>query len=286
MKVNGVVVTEMVPPWQSLKHFNTRYRMGDVFFSRLLDEIQDEETGHKMFREIPDALGEKGPSPLQKMTAVLRILAYGIPFGAVHEYTGVQEETARKSTYAFCEWLIAKYEDVHLGVWTPEAIKKEMAINKDRGFSGMLGSLDCTHWIWKNRPYPWQGQFHDRKGNKSVIAEAVAGSDMYFWHVFVGCPGSANDLHVLGVSTLSTKYMLSHARTKAFFIGAIEHTGAYFLADGIYPDYAYLMKTYSSPATPAERFFAKKQEGVRKDVERAFGRMMVKWGITALASRT
>ena len=147
VKVNGVVVKEMVPPWQTLAHFTKRYRMGDVLFSRLLEEIQHEVTRHKMFRVILDALGEKGPSALQRLTAVLRILAYGISFDAVHEYTGVKEETARKSTYAFCEWLAAYYEHIFLGVWTPEAIAKEMAINKKRGFSGMLGSIDCTHWI-------------------------------------------------------------------------------------------------------------------------------------------
>ena len=119
--------------------------------------------------------------------------------------------------------MVAKYEDIFLGVWTPEAIKKEMAINGKRCFSGMLGSLDCTHWIWKICPYPWQGQFHDRNGTKSVIAEAIASSDMYFWQVFVGCPGAAIDLHVLGVSTLSAKYMLSSARTEAFKIGEIDH---------------------------------------------------------------
>ena len=84
---------------------------------------------------------------------------------------------------------------------------------------------------------------------------------MYFWHVFVGCPGAANDLHVLGVSTLSTKYMLSHARTETFNIGAVEHTGAFFLADGIYPDYAYLMKTYSSPGPQQRDILPKSKRG-------------------------
>ena len=147
------------------------------------DEIQNDETGHKMFRSVPNALGEKGPSPLQKLTAVLRILAYGIPFDVVHEYTGVQEETARKSTYAFCDGLIANYEHIHLGVWTPEAIAKEMAINKDRGFSGMLGSLDCTHWIWKNCPYPYllAGAVSRQEGEQICNRRG----DSRFGHVFL-----------------------------------------------------------------------------------------------------
>ena len=27
------------------------------------------------------------------------------------------------------------------------------------GFPGMLGSLDCTHWSWRNCPTEWRGQY-------------------------------------------------------------------------------------------------------------------------------
>ena len=150
----------------------------------------------------------------------------------------------------------------------------------------MLGSIDCTHWEWKNCPVPWQGQFQDRNGHRSVIAEAIAGHDMYFWHVFLGCPGSLNDLNVMGVSSLASTYMESAARTMKYTVGDTEFEGAFFLADGIYPSYAYLMKTISNPTNPKEKLFAKKQEGCRKDVERAFGRLLSKWHILNVAART
>ena len=133
---------------------------------------------------------------------------------------------------------------------------------------------------------PWQGQFQDRNGHKSVIAEAIAGRDMYFWHVFVGCPGSLNDINVMGVSTLCNTYMRSAAATTKYTIGDTEFEGAFFLADGIYPNYAYLMKTISAPGNPKDKLFAKQQEALRKDVERAFGRLLIKWHILNVASRT
>ena len=69
-------------------------------------------------------------------------------------------------------------------------------------------------------------------------------------------------------------------------IGDTEFEGCFFLADGIYPNYAYLMKTISNPGNPKEQLFSKKQEAFRKDVERAFGRLLIKWHILNVAARS
>ena len=45
----------------------------------------------------------------------------------------------------------------------------------------------------------------------------------------------------------------------------------YYLADGIYPSYSTFVKIIHNPVRPAKKYFAKKQESARKDVERAFG---------------
>ncbi|XP_073120724.1 uncharacterized protein [Henckelia pumila] len=45
----------------------------------------------------------------------------------------------------------------------------------------------------------------------------------------------------------------------------------YYLADGIYPCWASFVKTITRPLSQKHRTFARYQEGVRKDVERAFG---------------
>ena len=51
------------------------------------------------------------------------------------------------------------------------------------------------------------------------------------------------------------------------------------LADGIYPDWPIFMKTIPMPVGEKQKVFAKVQEGVRKDVERAFGRLHSKYHI-------
>ena len=121
---------------------------------------------------------------------------------------------------------------------------------------------------------------------RSVIAEAVAGHDMYLWNICLGFPGSLNDTQVLGRSTITGQYLESPAATVEYHINGEKFTGAYLLADGIYPPEALFMKSILHPKTRKECLFAKFQEACRKDVERAFGRMLNKWHILSCAART
>ncbi|XP_073038077.1 uncharacterized protein [Primulina eburnea] len=57
-------------------------------------------------------------------------------------------------------------------------VARLLHIGKQRGFSGILGSLDCMHWKWKNCPTAWAGQYTGRSGSPIIILEAVA--DMIF----------------------------------------------------------------------------------------------------------
>jgi hypothetical protein len=49
-----------------------------------------------------------------------------------------------------------------------------LEFNKNRGFPGMLGSIDCMHWSWKNCPATWHGQFKDHKKDSTIILEVMA----------------------------------------------------------------------------------------------------------------
>ncbi|XP_071693408.1 uncharacterized protein [Rutidosis leptorrhynchoides] len=47
------------------------------------------------------------------------------------------------------------------------------------GFKGMLRSIDCMHWKWKNCPVAWKGQYTSgHQGHPTIVLEVVASYDM------------------------------------------------------------------------------------------------------------
>jgi hypothetical protein len=149
----------------------------------------------------------------------------------------------------------------------------------------MFGSLDCTHWVWKNCPVGWQGHYQDRKGQRSIVMEAVATEDLRIWHAFIGIPGSNNDINVLDRSTLMPQWFKSPAIEAEFQLNGIDYKGSYLLADGIYPDSKLFVKTLHNPQSAKLKHFAARQEGVRKDVERCFGVLKSRFAILNIPSR-
>ena len=59
-------------------------------------------------------------------------------------------------------------------------MKKEMGVSAMRGFPGIMGTINGTHWQWKMCPIAWQGMYQDRNKKKRKVAEAIVGHDMYF----------------------------------------------------------------------------------------------------------
>ncbi|XP_023764785.2 uncharacterized protein LOC111913293 [Lactuca sativa] len=253
-----------------LSKFEDHFRISRNLFLRIASDL---ERNYEFFQLRWDARGKRGFTTVQKCTAALRQLGYGITADASDEYLKMSERTGRDCTYLFCEYVIELYRDIYLRHPTKSDVEQLYAAHEAKhGFPGMLGSIDCTHWEWANCPNAWRGQFtRGDHGVPTVILEAVVSNDLWFWHAFFGMAGSNNDLNVLHASPIFNDILQGKAPHMSYVVNGNEYKYGYYLGDGIYPEYATFVKSFSFPADEKRKLFKLAQESARKDVEKAFG---------------
>ena len=144
------------------------------------------------------------------------------------------------------------------------------------------------HTYWKNCPTAWQGSFSGAKKKPTIVLEASCDYHLFFWHCSYGYSGSLNDINILNQSHLqrglidgSFAAVESASGTVPFSIGGEQFSKLFFLVDGIYPRYSRFVKAVKQPINEEEKRFTLFQESARKDIERAFGVLQVKFKAVA-----
>ncbi|CAI9282155.1 unnamed protein product [Lactuca saligna] len=100
-----------------------------------------------------DARGKKGFSPIQKCTASIRQLAYGMGADKWNEYFRMLERTVRDSVYKFGKAICLVYRQRYLRKPTINDIHQLYTVHEGKhGFLRMLGSIDCMHWSLSYAP--------------------------------------------------------------------------------------------------------------------------------------
>ncbi|XP_068313772.1 uncharacterized protein [Pyrus communis] len=153
------------------------------------------------------------------------------------------KSTAIENLKRFCQAIQAIYGATYLRKPKCEDLKRLLQKADKRGFIGMIGSLDCMHWEWKNCPTTWAGQFKGRHNKPTIVLEVVASYGTWIWHAFFDAPGSNNNINVLWSSPLFDD-----------------------VNNGWAPEFRYKVN-------------GNRQESYRKDVERAFGILQTRWAI-------
>ena len=262
--------------------FRRRFRMSRPLFLRILREV---ELYEPYFVQRRDNAGRLGLSSIQKVTAALRMLAYGVTGDFMDEYIRIGESTAMESLKKFTNTLVNVFSDEYLRSPNAHDIVRLLAVAEQRGFPGMLGSIDCMHWRWKNCPAAWKGMYSGHVREPTIILEAVASYDLWIWHAFFSMPGSHNDINVLERSFIFTELAQGRAPPVNYTINGNNYSMGYYLADGIYPKWQTFVKTIPSPQGNKKKNFVKAQEAARKDVERAFGVLQQRFAIIRGPSR-
>ena len=172
-----------------------------------------------------------------------------------------------------------KFGDEYLREPTADDVNRQLSINESRGFPGMFGSLDCTHLNWDKCPVAQQGQYQDRNGKRSIVAEAVCSQDLWIWHCYIGIPGSNNDVNIVDRSPLMGNLLRGIAPHCQYVVNGVNYEMSYLLVDGIYPNWPIFMKTISQPQGRKRQLYSKMQEALRKDIERAFGVLQARFAM-------
>jgi hypothetical protein len=243
------------------------------------------ESHDDYFVQKRSAANVLGLSCFQKVTAAFRMLTYGVPADLTDEYVRIAESTAIESLRRIVVAVVDIFEDNYLRSPNEADTTRLLALSEQTGFRGKLGSIDCMHWPWKNCPMQLQGQYKGHMEKPTIILEVVASNDLWIWHAFFGIPGSRNDINVLHRSPLFDKLAQGRAPDVNYTINGHDYTMGYYLADGIYPSRATLVKSISQPMGNKNKYFVKAQEAARKDVERAFGVLQSRFAIVRGAGR-
>ncbi|XP_052622473.1 uncharacterized protein LOC111893182 [Lactuca sativa] len=174
------IVKKPTNVWYQGYYFRRRFRMLKGLFERIVEDVTRECS---FFQQRYDARGTLGFTPLQKCTAALRQLAYGIPPDALDGSFRMSARIARDSLHFFCKTVIQFYGPKYLRKPTRNDILQLQAHHASvHGFPGMLGSLDCLHWAWENCPTSYHGQFtrapHGSRRKKFKRAQERARKDV------------------------------------------------------------------------------------------------------------
>ena len=113
----------------------------------------------------------------------------------------------------------------------------------------------------------------------------VASHDLWIFHAFFGCPSTLNNINVLYRSLVFDDVEQGNTPKANFFGNQRQYNMAYYLADGIYPSYSSFVKSISLPQSEPYKLFVQRQEGCRKDIERAFGVLQARFKIISEPGR-
>nr|XP_043639857.1 uncharacterized protein LOC122610970 [Erigeron canadensis] len=181
--------------------FFEEYRMPKGLFLKI---VHDLESRYKYFQKGYDGRMKKSFTMIQKCTSAIRQLATGNPPDEYDKYLEMAQRTSRECLQVFCDATVDTYEQEYLRRPTTHDILRLYEAHEERHhIPGMLGSLDCTHFVWKMCPVELRGQY--KRGDHqypTIMMEATASHELRIWHAFFDPPGSLNDINVLQQSPL------------------------------------------------------------------------------------
>ena len=181
--------------------FQNKFRMRKSLFIKFMTDIVQYD---QYFLQKSDCTRTLGHTTKVKITAALHMLVYRAT-AHLNDYLKIRETTFRTACMNFCHAINNIYKDDYLDYLQRlmnADIFRLLSETNEREFSGMLRSLDCMYWKWKNYPVAHHSTYRGQKDHLTIILEALTLYDTWIWHAYFEMPDAANDLNVLYRSDL------------------------------------------------------------------------------------
>lgn len=279
--------------WGTPKKFTGIFPLSKDRVMSIMETLQN--SGDPFYHPTPVRKQLIGPSLEARVLLPLKHLAFAAAPHLFGPYFQMSNTMAKTCCKKFNQAMILHYRPKFLHLPTPVDVASITKLHEDmHGVKGMLGSINCMHTNWKNCPVAWQQSFQGKEHEPTIVLEAVADYNMWFWHASYEYCGMMNDIQIIKLSPLFWRLIdglfLKVEKESGVVLfdvrsfGSFDHT--YMLAVGIYPEWTWFVKSISEPITVPESRFAFWQSGVRKDVKRAFGNLQGRWKAVAYPIHT
>ena len=263
-------------PDKSFKHtFCIKRAMVDTIINHLAES-------DRFWRQTVCRAGKPSISPHVTFLCAQKMLCYGISSSAFVDYFQMGETTSRRCLSKLTRGMVdykalanvylrkPTQSDARNIVWLHEKVHK---------IPGMMGLLDVTKVHWKNCPTAWKGQFQGREKYAGLGLEAVVDNNLWFWHAAFGFPGTLNDINIWERSSLFES-MINGEHEKLdldYVVDGEVFSKLFYLVNGIYPSLSRFISSEPDPHTKIAYSFAADQEAYRKDIERGFSVLKIKF---------
>jgi hypothetical protein len=122
--------------------FRRRFRMTKAMFHNICQTL---EAANPYFGQSYNAANVPGFHTIQKVTVAIRMLAYGGPADSLDKYLRMGESTILETVGHFTQTIVQLFGNEFLRKPNNHGIAGLLQVAQQRGFPGMLGSIDCMH---------------------------------------------------------------------------------------------------------------------------------------------
>ena len=271
---NAIVLDYLHPNAVYGAEFKLIFCISRTCFEQMMTEVMTRD-GLEFYQDLRGRQGVTSCSLEGMLLYPLKTLAYGVPYSAFVDYFQISIQFGMKLCREFDRAIQALYMKEYLRVPDEVDLRNINELHRHvHGVDGMLGSLDCSHTIWKNCPKAWAGSYQGKENNPSIVLEGISDHHMFFWHASYGYAGTLNDKTIFDLSPFQ-EWLSSGV--VPFTVAGEQFNKMFVLVDGIYMNFSRFVKGIKIPLTRSETRFTTWQEATRKDIERAFGNLKITW---------